>query len=143
MCWIALARPRRGRIESPTLPTGARRASGWPIRGRYRPGPDSLCRGWRRLSSGTRATATWSIGRTCRKTPKHLSSGGAASETIYETGLPEGPRWYDPLAVVGAKRLRELGAKYDADFVISERTDPLVKLDVVYQNDTYVIYQLK
>ena len=26
------------------------------------------------------------------------------------------------------------GAKYDADYVITERTDPLVKLDVVYQN---------
>jgi hypothetical protein len=64
-------------------------------------------------------------------------------QTIYATGFPEGPRWYDPLALVGAERLRELGAKYGADFVISERTDPLVKLDVVYQNDTYVIYRLK
>jgi hypothetical protein len=63
--------------------------------------------------------------------------------TIYETDLPEGPRWYDPLAECGEKRLRELGAEYDADFLISERTDPLAKLDVLYQNQTYVIYRLK
>ena len=64
-------------------------------------------------------------------------------QAIYETGLPEGPRWYDPLGVVGAKRLRALGGEYDADFVITERTDPLVELGVVYQNQTYVIYRLK
>jgi hypothetical protein len=74
---------------------------------------------------------------------RSLSEWRDRIQTIYATGFPEGPRWYDPLALVGAERLRELGAKYDADFVITERTDPLVKLDVVYQNDTYVIYRLK
>jgi hypothetical protein len=64
-------------------------------------------------------------------------------QTIYMTDLPEGPRWYDPLAVVGAKRLQELAAKYDADFIITERTDPLLDLEVVYQNSSYVIYRLK
>jgi hypothetical protein len=64
-------------------------------------------------------------------------------QTIYMTDLPEGPRWYDPLALVGAKRLRELAAEYNADFIITERTDPLAKVDMVYENDTYVIYRLR
>jgi hypothetical protein len=62
---------------------------------------------------------------------------------IYATGLPNGPQWYEPLAKVGAARLKQLGAKYDADYVITERTDPLLKLPLVYQNETYVIYRLK
>ena len=64
-------------------------------------------------------------------------------QDIYATGFPEGPRWYEPLAGVGAKRIKELGAKYHADYIISERTDPLLNLPVVYQNETYVIYRIK
>jgi hypothetical protein len=64
-------------------------------------------------------------------------------QTIYATDFPNGPRWYDPLATVGAKRLRQLGLKYNAEFIITERTDPLPNLDIVHQNQTYVIYRLK
>jgi hypothetical protein len=74
---------------------------------------------------------------------KSLLEWRCRMQTIYMTELPEGPRWYDPLAVVGAKRLRELAAKYDADFIITERTEPLLDLEVVYQNSSYVIYRLK
>jgi hypothetical protein len=64
-------------------------------------------------------------------------------QEVYATGLPAGPRWYEPLAKVGAKRLKQLGAEYDADYIITERTDPLPTLPVVYQNGTYVIYRIK
>jgi hypothetical protein len=64
-------------------------------------------------------------------------------QTIYATDLPEGPRWYDPLALVGAERLKQLGKKYDAEFCITERTAPLLDLKIVYQNDTYVIYRIE
>jgi len=64
-------------------------------------------------------------------------------QDIYATGFPEGPRWYEPLAGVGAERLRELGAEYHADYIISERTDPLLNLPVVYQNETYVIHRIE
>jgi hypothetical protein len=64
-------------------------------------------------------------------------------EDVYQTHLPEGPRWYEPLAEVGAERIKELGAKYDAGYIITERTDPLLKLPVVFANGTYVIYRIK
>jgi hypothetical protein len=54
-----------------------------------------------------------------------------------------GPRWYEPLGKVGTKRVEQLGAKYAADYIITERTDPLLKLPVVHQNGTYVIYRIK
>jgi hypothetical protein len=90
--------------------------------------------------SGRRAVVDW---KDVPQDAKTLVEWRRRIETIYATGFPDGPRWYDPLAEVGAKRLRELGAKYNADFVITERTDPLVGLDVVYENGTYVIYRLK
>jgi hypothetical protein len=63
-------------------------------------------------------------------------------EDIYSTGLysPE-PRWHESLAEVGAERLKELGEKYHADYVIAQRTDPPLPLDVVYDNGTYIIYR--
>jgi hypothetical protein len=64
-------------------------------------------------------------------------------QDIYATGFPMAPRWYEPLAKVGTKRIEQLGAKYDADYLITERTDPLLKLPVVHQNGTYVIYRIK
>ncbi len=52
------------------------------------------------------------------------------------------PRWHGSLAELGAERLRQLGANYDADYVIVEVTEPPLKLDTVYRNSAYVIYRL-
>jgi hypothetical protein len=54
--------------------------------------------------------------------------------------LPD--RWYQPLAVRGEKTLKQLGTKYQADYLITERTDPLLNLEILYQNRAYVIYRL-
>ena len=65
-------------------------------------------------------------------------------EDIYSTGQHwPNPRWHESLAEVGAKRLKELGEKYHADYVITQRTDPPLPLDVVYDNHTYIIYRLR
>jgi hypothetical protein len=75
-------------------------------------------------------------------------------QDIYATDFPEGPRWYEPLTEAGTKRIRELGKKYHADYILSERTPPpaiadeewaetVLKLDVVYKNKTYIIYRIK
>ena len=65
-------------------------------------------------------------------------------EDIYSTGLrsPD-PRWHESLAEVGADRLKELGEKYHADYAITQRTDPPLPLDAVYDNGTYIIYRLR
>jgi hypothetical protein len=46
------------------------------------------------------------------------------------------------LADRGAKRLKELGEQYKADYVITV-TQPRVDLPVLYENRTYIIYQLR
>jgi len=56
---------------------------------------------------------------------------------------PPEPRWHDSLAKLGAERLKQLGAKYGAEYVIMERTDEPLKLDAVYRNRAYVIYRLR
>ena len=56
---------------------------------------------------------------------------------------PPAPRWHGSLADLGAERLRELGAKYDADYVITEISDPPLKLNAVYHKGPYVIYRLR
>jgi len=65
-------------------------------------------------------------------------------QDVHGTGLPlRSRRWYEPLAAAGTERLVQLGAKYHADYAITERTDPPLKLDAVYDNRTYIIYRLK
>jgi len=50
--------------------------------------------------------------------------------------------WQRSLAQQGAWRLRQLGEKYEADYVLTERTRPPLPLEIVYQNRRYVIYRL-
>ncbi|MEN6407622.1 MAG: DUF6798 domain-containing protein [Thermoguttaceae bacterium] len=62
---------------------------------------------------------------------------------IYKTGLePPELRWYPSLAAAGVDRLQRWGKQYDAQFVLTERTEPLLPLNVVYGNRGYVIYRL-
>jgi hypothetical protein len=65
-------------------------------------------------------------------------------QDIYATGQqPPEPRWHESLAELGAERLRQLGAKYHADYAIAELSDPPLELPAVYRNQTYVIYRLR
>ncbi len=50
-------------------------------------------------------------------------------------------RWHVSLAELGAMRLRQLGAEYDADYVITFAR-PRLPLKAVYENRTYIIYQI-
>ena len=81
----------------------------------------------------------------------------AAPPDIHGIG-PDEPRryWYTSLAELGEKRLRELGAKYDAAYVLTEapgvqlpeteispqKPAPRLDLTVLYHNSGYVIYGL-
>ncbi len=65
-------------------------------------------------------------------------------QEIYGMGAPPPePPWRDSLDGLGAARLKELGAKYDADYAITNLTESLLPLDVVYSNRAYVIYRLR
>ena len=48
----------------------------------------------------------------------------------------------ESLADLGAERLKQLGEDYGADYVMTVVTDPLLDLDAVYQNRSFVIYRL-
>jgi hypothetical protein len=76
--------------------------------------------------------------------PEHIVEWWNRIQDIYTTGLPPPePKWRASLAEIGEEGLRRLGAKYKADYVITEATDPPLNLNVVYQNDTYVIYRIE
>jgi hypothetical protein len=61
---------------------------------------------------------------------------------LFATGQ-HAPRWHESLAELGAARLKQLGAKYDADYVITQTSDPPLGLPEVYQNRSYAIYRLR
>jgi hypothetical protein len=66
----------------------------------------------------------------------------ARIQDLYATGKePPQDRYYDSLADRGAEPLRRLAAKYQADYLLTQVTDPLLKLPIVYQNRGYVIYE--
>ena len=49
--------------------------------------------------------------------------------------------WLDSLAELGAPRLKQLGAKYGADYALT-LARPALPLEVVYRNRSYVVYRL-
>jgi hypothetical protein len=63
-------------------------------------------------------------------------------EDLHATGLEPPDRWYISLAEQGAGRLRQLAARYDAQYAITEATEPPLSLPVVFQNRSYIIYRL-
>jgi hypothetical protein len=62
---------------------------------------------------------------------------------VHATPSPYGGyRWHDSLAASGTARIRHLGRKYQADYVLTVRW-PRLALPVVYENRGYVIYRLR
>ena len=112
--------------------------------GKIRPGARFLTRGWRRPSSGTPATARWPRGKTYPQDARELVQWWTRLQDIYGTGRPPpNARWHPSLAEVSPERLRQLGAKYGADYLIAERSDPPLKLPLLHGNDRYGIYRLR
>lgn len=65
-------------------------------------------------------------------------------QEIFASGKePPDSRWYGSLAEMGEEKLKRLGEKYQANYVITEVTEEPLQLDVVYQNRSYVIYRLR
>ena len=65
-------------------------------------------------------------------------------QDLYATDLPPPePRWFQPVALKGEKQLKALGAKYRADYLITERTFPPLDLKPVFENRSYTIYRLR
>ena len=69
---------------------------------------------------------------------------------LYGTDVQPPQLWHEPLAELGAERLKQLGEKYGADYVITvarplnlKVAGPPLELKVVHKNWYYCIYQLR
>jgi hypothetical protein len=61
-------------------------------------------------------------------------------QDVYGTGDPDMP-WFATLAQRSPESLRQLGRRYEADFLLTESTSPL-DLPLVLENDVYAVYRL-
>src|SRR3990172_8878289 len=94
-------------------------------------------------------TFKWYAGRsevvTWKDVPQDARSiveGWDELHDIYAVGDPQrGYRWHNSLAELGPERLKQLGAKYGADYALTVRWPP-VGLPVVYENELYAIYRM-
>ena len=63
---------------------------------------------------------------------------------IYATGNPPPQdRFYGSMAEAGAKRLKQLAAKYEADYLVTQVCDPLLPLPVLHRNESFVVYKMR
>ena len=91
--------------------------------------------------TGRITVATW---KDVPQDAKDLVEWWSRLEALYGTGSqPPEPRWHPSLSELGGERLRQLGAKYGAQYAIAERTDPPLKLPMLYGNANYVVYRLR
>jgi len=99
------------------------------------------------LTPRTAQTFKWYAGRSEVVTWKDLPQDAKSIvawherlEDLYRTGDKSDP-WYDSLAEVDVDRLRHVGEKYDAQFLLTEAQPP-VDLPCLYRNETYAVYEL-
>lgn len=66
---------------------------------------------------------------------------------IQDLYVPQGNdpsyRWYETLNEMSAKRIRELGKKYQANYIILEAADDRLGLKEVYLNKGYAVYEIR
>lgn len=102
------------------------------------------------LTPRSAQTFTWYAGRGQAASWKDLPQDAKAIvewrerlEEIYGTEYPEFQgRWVKSLSLRSPARLRELGAKYGADYLLTE-ADPPLDMPRLYQNNSYAVYKLK
>ncbi len=68
---------------------------------------------------------------------------------VYTTGDREADtplpleNYYGSLADAGVPKLQELAKKYEADYLVTQVSVPLLPLKVEYQNDSFVVYKMR
>jgi hypothetical protein len=102
------------------------------------------------LTPRSAQTFTWYAGRGQVVSWKDLPQDAEAIvawrerlEEIYGMEYPEFQgRWVKSLSLRSPARLRDLGAKYGADFLLTE-ADPPLDMPRLYQNNSYAVYELR
>jgi hypothetical protein len=65
-------------------------------------------------------------------------------QDIYATGNPPPQdKYYISLADAGAERLKLLAAKYQADYLVTQTSEPMLPMPVVYKNEAFAVYEMK
>ena len=65
-------------------------------------------------------------------------------QDIYATGNPPPEdKYFMSLADAGAPRLRELAKKYEADYLLTQTSLPMLPLPIEYQNESFVVYKMR
>lgn len=65
-------------------------------------------------------------------------------QDIYATGKrPPQDKFYDSLAGAGAPKLQELAKKYQADYLVTQVSVPMLPLPVEYKNASFVVYRMR
>ena len=65
-------------------------------------------------------------------------------QEIHATGSTDPEfRWHESLTELGAERLRQLGVKYGAGYLLTDAEPRLVDLDRLDANDSYAVYRLQ
>ena len=108
--------------------------------------PDSVF-----LIPRTAQTFRWYTGRAevvCRKDIPQDADGivqwwRRMNDVYRDPRLTVNPSWYRSLVDLGPARLRQLGEKYDADFVLTDAQPPLPLELVSPPNRAYAVYRLK
>jgi hypothetical protein len=65
-------------------------------------------------------------------------------QDIYATGNPPPlEKFYTSLADAGVPRLQVLAKKYEADYLVTQVSLPMLPLPVAYKNESFVVYKLR
>ena len=91
--------------------------------------------------TGHSEVATW---KDIPQDAKDMVQWWSRLQELYATGCPPPrARWHGSLTELNTERLRHLGAKYGADYLITERSELAVKLPLLHRNEHYAIYRLR
>ena len=67
-------------------------------------------------------------------------------QDVYATGnQPPLDRYYSSLADAGALKLQELAKRYEADYLVTQASVPLLPppFEINYKNDSFVVYKIR
>ena len=103
------------------------------------------------LTPRTASTFKWYAGRgevvNWKEAPQDAASlieWWERIQDIYATGKPPPQdKYYSSLADAGTPKLRELAKKYQADYLVTQVSVPLLPLPAVYKNKSFVVYKIK
>ena len=156
VAWRSACLWAAGQAERPLFPRQPRadklrNYSDWVDACRWVSDPENTPPDARFLIPRMASTFKWYAGRgevvNWKETPQDAASMKEwwhRIQDVYSTGnQPPQEKYYLSLANVGVPRLRQLARKYQADYLITQASLPLLPMPVAYKNESFVVYKLK